>query len=244
MSRQQTLRKAHRAGNRGADPTGSLLQLRGAMPSYPDKEALRNALAVHVRRDMLALPGRRNDRRSGVLVPIVWSPRPTVLVTLRPRHLARHGGEVCFPGGRPEPGDADLWATAVREAEEELGITGAEPLGRLSSIPLYTSDYRLDPFVAAIPDVPLTPDPGEVAAVYRLDLPEVLARPRVEGIAYAFEGREHLAPYFDLAPGVVLFGATAIAFWELVLAVAPAFGATPPPVVPGRYRWSDLPQRA
>lgn len=215
--------------------------MHGGMVKNPDKEAIRKALESHVRRDIAALPGRRNDRHSGVLVPVVWSPGPTVIVTLRPRHLSRHAGEVCFPGGRPEPGDADLWATAVREAHEELGITGAEPLGRLSSIPLYTSEYRLEPFVAAVADVPLTPEPGEVAGVFRIAIAEVLARPSIEGIAYTFEGREHLAPYFELAPGVVLFGATAMAFWELVVVVAPTFGATPPPLVPGRYRWSDLP---
>lgn len=211
------------------------------MVTGPDKDSIRKALDAHVRRDLVALPGRRNDRRSGVMVPVVWSPGPTVIVTLRPRHLSRHAGEVCFPGGSPEPGDADLWATAVREAEEELGITGAELLGRLSSIPLNTSDYRLEPFVAAVPDVPLTPEPGEVAGVYRIVLGDVLARPEVEGIAYTHEGRQHLAPYFELAPGVVLFGATALAFWELVVALAPAFGAPLPPLVPGRYRWSDLP---
>ncbi|TNF38241.1 MAG: CoA pyrophosphatase [Deltaproteobacteria bacterium] len=210
----------------------------------PDKHAFEQVLAAHPRRDLAALPGRRNDRPTGVMVPVVWAPRPSVIVTLRPRHLPRHGGEVCFPGGRPEAGDADLWATAVREAHEELGITGAELLGRLSSIPLYTSEYRLDPFVAAVPDHPLRPDAGEVAAVFRLGLDEVLARPRVEGIPYTFEGREHLAPYFELGPGAVLFGATALAFWELVVAVAPLFGASPPPLVPGRYRWSDLPPRA
>ncbi|PKN58866.1 MAG: coenzyme A pyrophosphatase [Deltaproteobacteria bacterium HGW-Deltaproteobacteria-14] len=215
--------------------------MRGEMLRAPDKEAIRKALLSHVRRHMGALPGRRNDRYSGVMVPVVWSPGPTVLVTLRPRHLSRHAGEVCFPGGSPEPGDADLWATAVREAEEELGITGAERLGRLSSIPLYTSEFRLEPFVAAVPDQPLRPDPGEVAEVYRIAIAEVLARPEIEGIAYTFEGREHLAPYFELADGVVLFGATALAFWELVLVVAPTFGVAPPPVVPGRYRWSDLP---
>jgi len=216
----------------------------GPSPLNPDKHAFEQALAEHVPRDMAALPGRRNDRRTGVMVPVVWAPRATVIVTLRPRHLPRHGGEVCFPGGRPEPGDADLWGTAVREAHEELGITGAERLGRLSSIPLYTSDYRLDPFVAAIPDRPLEPDPGEVAAVYRLVVDEVLARPRVEGIPYTFEGREHLAPYFELGPNAVLFGATALAFWELLGAVAPLYATAPPPLVVGRYRWSDLPPRA
>ncbi|MGE0709838.1 MAG: CoA pyrophosphatase [Planctomycetota bacterium] len=172
-----------------------------------------------------------------MLVPVVWSPEPVVLLTLRPDDI-RHGGEVCFPGGRPEPSDEDLWATAAREAREELGLEDPRPLGRLSSFPLYTSDYRLEPFVAACPDQELRPHPGEVAEVLRVDLADALARTAQDAIAYEHEGQERLSPVFELA-GHLCFGATAHALYELIEVAATAVGAAPPALRTGRFTWAD-----
>ena len=96
-------------------------------------ETLKNALSVREWEEWPALPGRTNHIRCGVVVPIrVEAGRPVVFAGARSQNLGKHAGEVCFPGGRPEPGDADFWATAQREASEELGITGLIQLGRLS----------------------------------------------------------------------------------------------------------------
>ena len=101
--------------------------------------------------------------RAGVLVPLRWRGGLSCTLTLRPGKLRRHGGEVSFPGGRREPEDVSLEATALREAREEIGLTSARVLGRLSSMPVYTSDFRLEPFVAEVPsDAVWTPDPVEV----------------------------------------------------------------------------------
>lgn len=205
-------------------------------------EALRAALAAHRPLEHPPLPGRTNHLRAGVLVPLVWRPEPVTILTLRPPHL-RHGGEVSFPGGKPEPQDLDLADTALREAREELGIAGAQLLGRLSSIPLFTSDYRLEPWVAAVPDAPLSPSPGEVAEVLELPLRELLERPSLEAVPYTLDGREHLSPVF-FPGGHVLYGATAHAFFELLEVVAPLFGLAVPPLVPGRLGWGDLMPRA
>jgi len=201
--------------------------------------ALRAALAAHEPREIPALPGRTNHLGAGVLVPIVWGERPTVLAILRPDAMRLHPGEVAFPGGRRDPEDTDLRETALREANEELGIEGAEVLGRLSAAPLYTSDYRLVPEVALVPDQ-LRPNPAEVAEVLRYDLLAILDVPAIPAIPWTWEGRPHLSPVFPLGEHL-MFGGTAYVFAELLEVVAPALGRTVPPRrASDRYRWEDL----
>lgn len=203
--------------------------------------ALTEALASHARVDMPALPGRTNHLKSGVLLPLVW-PRPgepQVIATVRAAHLRRHAGEVCFPGGRPDPGDADLEATALREAREELGIDGAEVLGELSSVPLYTSEYRLFPFVARVGDAPFVINHDEVATVLRLSLGAVLAQETIEAIPWRHQGQSGLSPIFRAGEHVI-FGATAYALHELLVVSAPLFGRRVPTLAAGDLSWSDV----
>jgi 8-oxo-dGTP pyrophosphatase MutT (NUDIX family) len=204
----------------------------------PTRSALQAALEAHEWKELPALPGCTNHLRAGVLVPLWWAPQPVVLLTLRPHTLRLHAGEVCFPGGRPEPEDADLFATATREAREELGLEAPARLGRLSSIPVYTSDYRLEPFVAAVDPQALRPDPREVAQVLEVELADLVARPTQHAIPYRAEGLEHLSPVFDLA-GHLCFGGTAHALYELVEVCAQALGTAPPALQSGRYTWED-----
>lgn len=186
-----------------------------------------------------ALPGRTNHLPAGVLVPIIWDPAPTVLVTLRPDHLRSHGGEYCFPGGQPEPEDADIEATARREAHEELGLQSVRILGRLCSMPLYTSDYRLEPFVALVDENELTPDPSEVAAVRRVRLDELVARETHGGIGYEYGEHRGVSPVFKFGDRW-LYGATAMTFWELVVLAAPLFGHRPPELVASGLTFQDV----
>ncbi|MCB9736435.1 MAG: CoA pyrophosphatase [Deltaproteobacteria bacterium] len=201
---------------------------------------VREALRGYAPAPFPAFPGRPAPRDAAVLVPVVGEARPRVVVTLRPRGMARHAGEICFPGGRPEASDADLWATAVREAEEELGLAVVARLGQLTSLPLFGSDYRMQPFVAHVAEAPWRPHPGEVAAVYELDLDEAVRREVVPGIPYELHGEERLAPYFDLGDGVVMYGATALGFWELVTRVAAHVGAPGPRLARGDRGWKDI----
>jgi 8-oxo-dGTP pyrophosphatase MutT (NUDIX family) len=203
-------------------------------------DALAEALAARPWVDHPALPGRTNHLRAGVLVPLRFGEgRVDAVATLRPDHLRRHAGEVSFPGGRPEDVDPDLTATALREAREELGLADARVLGRLSSMPVYTSDWRLEPFVAVIGDAPLAPDPGEVAEVLAVDLVDVLRRGVVEAIGARHEGATLLMPVFRPG-GHVMFGATALVLWELVGVAAEVAGVEPPELVPGDLTWERL----
>ncbi len=218
------------------------------MLSVPDEAAVARALAAHRWVEYPPLPGRTNHRRAGVLVPLRW--RATVaaievLVTERAAHLSHHGGEYSFPGGKPEASDASIEATALREAREEIGLGGARVLGRLSSLPLYTSDYRLEPFVAAVPtEVALVPNPGEVASIATLDVGELFDRSAWPGIPYKRQSETRLSPVFELAPGRwregVVYGGTAHALHELLGVLAPLFGTSVPPIVEADFGWDDV----
>lgn len=208
------------------------------MPVDPD--ALADALAARPWTEHAALPGRTNHRRAGVLVPLRWEDaRLDALATLRPRTLRRHGGEVSFPGGQPEASDADLLSTALREAREEVGIVGPRVLGRLSSMPVFTSDFRLEPFVAAIGPERLAPDPVEVEEIVAVDLAAALAGGVIEGIEGLHEGRTIVLPVFRPG-GHVMFGATALVLGELLGVLADVAGVRAPEVVPGDLTWEAL----
>lgn len=208
-------------------------------PRIPTRAELLRALAAHPRTDMPDLPGRTNDVQAGILVPIIWGEDPICILTERPPTMRRHAGEICFPGGRPEPGDHSLEATALREAHEEVGLRNVELVGRLSTVPLLTSEHRLHPFVGLVEADELVPDPREVHRVVRFSLLELLARETIDAIPWDKNGITDYGPIFDTG-GRVLFGATAYVLYELLVAIAPAFGTTAPERIPGRYRWEDV----
>jgi len=110
---------------------------------------------------------------AAVLVPIVTYPEGlTVLFTTRTPHLSAHAGQVSFPGGRVDPGDADESATALREAEEEVGLKPAQVrlIGRLDTY-ITRTGFRIYPLVGLVaPPLDLRPDPHEVADVFEVPL--------------------------------------------------------------------------
>jgi 8-oxo-dGTP pyrophosphatase MutT (NUDIX family) len=110
---------------------------------------------------------------AAVLVPIIdRADSPTLLMTVRASHLRRHAGQISFPGGRLEAHDADVVSAAMRETEEEIGLTAAaiEPIGFLADHVVQTG-YRITPVVALLqPGLTLRPDGTEVAEVFELPL--------------------------------------------------------------------------
>jgi 8-oxo-dGTP pyrophosphatase MutT (NUDIX family) len=116
--------------------------------------------------------GRRLYAAS-VLVPLVQRPDGLqVLLTQRTAHLRDHAGQISFPGGRSEEGDADAVATALREAEEEVGLprTRVDVIGQLPSYTTVT-DYVVTPIVALVePPFTLQLDSFEVAEAFEVPL--------------------------------------------------------------------------
>lgn len=110
---------------------------------------------------------------ASVLVPLVRHPDGLrVLLTRRTAHLKAHAGQISFPGGRAEPEDPDVTATALREAEEEVGLPPAE-VDVLGHLPVYTTvtNFVVTPVVGLIrPGLVLRPDPQEVDEVFEVPL--------------------------------------------------------------------------
>lgn len=111
--------------------------------------------------------------RAAVLIPIVMhGDRPTVLLTERSLQLANHSGQVAFPGGRIDGGDASASAAALREAHEEVGLEAefVEVIGELANYVTGTA-FVVTPVVALVrPGFALTPNPHEVADAFEVPL--------------------------------------------------------------------------
>lgn len=126
--------------------------------------------------------GGRPPVPAAVLVPVILGPSPGILLTKRTAHLNRHGGQVCFPGGRIDAGDASAEAAALREAQEEIALDPAqvEVIGRMGDYVTGTG-YRITPVLGLIPPgLGLRPAPDEVDAVFELPIDVLLdpAAPR------------------------------------------------------------------
>lgn len=112
-----------------------------------------------------------------MLLPLYgWPQDPGLVFTERRADLRRHAGEISFPGGRRDDEDADLQATALREAEEEIGLPPAavELIGALQPTPTIATNYAVYPFVGLIePGHEWKPSAAEVAAVLELSLDDL-----------------------------------------------------------------------
>ena len=109
---------------------------------------------------------------AAVLVAVTDRAEPGVILTQRTETMRKHPGQVAFPGGRVDPEDADAVATALREAEEEIGLppTAVRVAGLADRYRTGTG-YHITPVVGVVaPDLPLRPSEAEVASVFEVPL--------------------------------------------------------------------------
>ncbi|MCL2768684.1 MAG: CoA pyrophosphatase [Solirubrobacterales bacterium] len=173
-------------------------------------------------------------RAAAELAPMDGQAPAAVLVALFERHrrlyavltrrradLRRHAGEIAFPGGRRDPADASLIDTALREAEEEIGLPAREValVGALPRTSTFVTNYAIQPFVGLIsPRAAWTVSPGEVDAVLELALDDIASgrtRQAITRHGFTFETDGFLVG------GNLVWGATARIIDELLARVAP-----------------------
>lgn len=147
---------------------------------------------------------------AAVLVPIYEvEGRLITVLTKRPMHMPTHKGDLAFPGGKFQEGDDGAVGTALREAQEEVGIepSEVEVLGYLKAIHTFEYDKMVVPVVARLKTPPvLVPDPGEVDKILLPTLRDL----SIESTWYAKEWNGKHNIWFRPIDNEVLWGATAM----------------------------------
>ena len=152
-------------------------------PARLQPQRLREQVAVRLQPGTAWTPERAGDglpaaaadplRAAAVLVPLVQRDDGLhVLLTRRTDHLHDHAGQISFPGGRHDPGDESLVATALREAREEIGLP-AQQVDVLACMPVYrtVTHYEVTPVLALVqPPFELVLDAFEVAEAFEVPL--------------------------------------------------------------------------
>ena len=159
-------------------------------------ENLRQRLPTYVRRDLpMQMP------EAAVLMPFTDEPDPQLILTVRSNNMPTHAGEVAFPGGKRDPGDSNLLATALRESHEEVGLSPqeVEVLAELSPM-ASRFGMKVTPFVGLVqPDVRLVAEPGEIGEIFRVPLSFFLDTAPELSAPFTFLGRRMRFPnyYFE-----------------------------------------------
>jgi 8-oxo-dGTP pyrophosphatase MutT (NUDIX family) len=149
---------------------------------------------------------------AAVLLPLYgWPEDPGLIFTERRADLRRHAGEISFPGGRHDETDADLQTTALREAEEEIGLDPARvKIGEaLPPTRTFVTNYVVHPFVGYVPhprELDLRPNPTEVETVLTFSLE--LLREGYEMRRLVRRGVPIHTPTYEVE-GQLIWGATA-----------------------------------
>lgn len=177
-------------------------RLRAALDRPHDAELLAG--------DALDPPSDQRRMPAAVLVAVTDRAAPGLILTQRTDNLRRHAGQVAFPGGRIDPGDADPAAAALREAEEEIALPrrSVTVIGEADAYVTVTG-FSVIPVVGVIPpDLSWRPNEAEVAAVFEVPFDFVLDPANHIRASADWQGRTR--HYYEIAwQGRRIWGATA-----------------------------------
>lgn len=179
---------------------------------------LMSPLPVDARRFDPKIP--LNHRKSGVLL-LFYPEKEGAFFPLikRPEYVGFHSGQVALPGGKMELEDASIIQTALREAEEEVGIKQEEVkiLGQLSDLYIPTSNFLVSPVIGFLDYRPnFVPEAKEVSRIISADLPLLLHPDTRKQTVLDFGKNGKLTtPYFEIE-GEIVWGATAMILSELI----------------------------
>jgi 8-oxo-dGTP pyrophosphatase MutT (NUDIX family) len=192
----------------------------GGPPPWAELDpSLRHFSLADVRARLEVLPPARpselhspTSRDAAVLVAVFEDAGEAhVVLTKRPETMPSHRGEIAFPGGKQEPGDRSLVATALREAQEEIGLKPAdvEVFGELDHLSTVASQFTIAPVVGLLAAPPvLVPDPHEVAAAFAVTIADLLDPDAWHEEVWQLCGMWRPMAFYDL-PGETVWGATA-----------------------------------
>ncbi|MCA9909731.1 MAG: CoA pyrophosphatase [Anaerolineae bacterium] len=205
----------------------TLHQVREALQLPPrDPDDVHLHMAPEARRALLT--STANAKPAGVLVLLYPSSDGLRFVlTKRPATLRQHSGQISFPGGRQDPADESLLATALRETCEELGLCDPDIalLGSLTPLYVPPTNFLVYPVVGYLPALPpLQPNPLEVAEVIHVDLDRLLDLALQQREPWTFAGGTFDIPFYAFA-GHKVWGATAIMLAELEMRLRAVVGA-------------------
>jgi 8-oxo-dGTP pyrophosphatase MutT (NUDIX family) len=176
-------------------------------------DQLKQKLALHTPKTLNGV-----GPQAGVLIALTDNPAgPEVILTRRSHLLSTHSGEIAFPGGKRDATDPDLLFTALREAEEEVGLNPSKvdivgPLGDVLS----KHKLQVRPYVGIIPaDVELIPNLDELDRIHRVPLSFFLDDRRHHTDKIKFRGMTHYVPAYEFE-GDIIWGLTAYMLVELL----------------------------
>lgn len=181
-----------------------------------------NVMASETRLKLKMPSPNEKTRESAVLILFYPSENQVFIpLILRPQYDGVHGGQMAFPGGRAEKEDENLVRTALREAQEEIGIrvSDVKVLGELTKLFIPPSNFYVQPIVGFMNHKPdFYPDPREVDKVIEITLATIKDPSIIGHKTLNVRGLEIDTPFYDILETTV-WGATAMMISELLMVI-------------------------
>jgi len=180
---------------------------------------IKDKLAKHEPRELMRHMAEGMPE-AGVLIPIISAvDSPRIILTQRAANLSTHRGEVAFPGGKMDESDESLEFTALREAQEEIGLEPSlvKMVGAMGPV-VSRFGIKVTPYVGLVPEdveSSLTPNEGEIANIFSVPISFFLEGKRLRTDEISFRGATLFIPAYEY-DGFHIWGLTAIMLSEFL----------------------------